>query len=1186
MRFILTGVIISILFGLTSNAQAQKHLIIRGQVRDASTNLPVPFASIYLNISTRGTTSDEAGKYQLTGVPAGTVEIVASSVGYKALRQTIRISNEQNRVLDFALIADAKDLQTINITAKRSNKYDHLLKKFKQELLGNTAFADKCLINNLEKVAVTIHEGKLEAQASEPIVIDNKALGYRLYYTLTHFDSFRQATHYAGTSRFEVLTPDNAGQAERWERNRLKAYQGSIRHLLASLVAGTHEQEGFLVYQANFNVPPDASVPIAQLVSQRPITPVQPNSLFKPGELSFERQLISPKPLEIFYTHRHVISTPYRDLPYAYSILYLPKRSAVITTDGWIVQPNGLEVRGSMSDDRLATLLPLDWKPAGQNVKLGPKTPDEGVILPADTVVKALANQWSNQQKKVLPSIFLHLDKNLYLTGDHIWFSGYVLNASTHQPLEKADSPPPLHVELISPSGRRIGHQWARVVDGRTSGNFRLSDSLSTGRYRLLAYCEMDAGNTRPAFEQIVSIINGPSSGIDIKLVDSTTTTDSLDVQFLPEGGHWVAGLPARVGIKATDKRGKGIAITGRILSIQGAEVGHFVTNRWGMGSVELVPLPNQRYRADMHTPAGPLVALLPPTDASGLVLAADIVTDSTQLIVGVQASSQLAHQPVYLTVQSRGQLLQQIKLQLQDAKARLSIPAARLPVGLVQVTLFDAQGTPKAERLVFIPERFPPIVADVTTDKTRYQPRESVNLTVRVADGFDEPLSIIGSASITDAGQVPADTNEANILTHLLLTGDLRGRVEDAHFYLSNNQLGTRRALDDLLLTQGWRRLSWRFITDQPKSSVPTVTGLGLRGRVVDKKNKAVPNANVLLTFTSKTGDSFARSARSDQQGRFVVDDLLLLDTVSVRTRIMTTGFQLIPNARVVIDLPGSHFPPPAPSVLSGLNGLKPFLSAMQQRQASAPEQYRDRDARQLAEVTVRAAKPNEDRPARRISLHGSADATILFDEKSRTYENAYEMLHGNAPGVQVRRKGINEPGGESGGYNVTVRGVGSFSDNNSPLYLVDGSYFEENSQGTVLLMVNPNDIERIEVIKNAGGAIYGARGGAGVIAFYSKTNRSSETVSPKEPALPLYGYPTERQFYVPRYNSGSDEIVNQSDRRDVLYWKPLLATNRLGLTTLQFPLSDVSRTIRLTVQGVTTFGRPIYISRLVKVL
>ncbi len=1152
---------------------AQGQAIISGRVTDASTNRPMPFATVYINETTRGTTANGDGEYQLTGIRAGNVEIVASSVGYTTLQQVIRVASGQNRRVSFALAPDPNALATVTITGKRSAAYNRLLRTFKRELLGDTPFADKCEISNENTLVLTEKEGRLEAQAREPLVIENKSLGYRLHYNLLHFDSFRRVAHYAGTSRFEILTPENTEQATRWERNRKKAYQGSMRHLIASLIARTYEREGFLVYTSKIDIADNAS-PLFQFGGNQPTDSVQPDSVLKAAQLPSERRFFSAKPLEIFYTWNRSVSSPYKDMPYAYSIVYMPKgKAAIVTTDGWISQPNGLEVRGVMSEDRLATLLPIDWQPTEQPAELLTRIPDEGVVLPPDSLAGLLANQWTDRQKNTAPAVFLHLDKPLYSTGDQLWFSGYLLNPTTHQVFAQpnATHQDAFHLELIGPGGQLLYHQWVQVKEGRAAGSFRLSDSLATGQYRIRAYTEMDARNSRPAFDRPLPIVNAVH--VEASLPGLPPPTDSIDIQFLPEGGHWVVGLESRMGIKAINKKGQGIAVSGRIVASPGGDMGAFSTNRQGIGSIVLTPKINQTYTAQLQPPTVPIAFPLPLPDLNGLVLAADLVTDSTQLVVRIQASASWTQPFVYLAVQSRGQLVQQLKIQLLNGKARLSIPTAKLVAGVLQVTLFDGQGVPRAERLVFVPDQLLPIRTDVITTKPTYVAREPVVFSLHIADGFNEPLMMTGSAAITDAGQLPADTTVADIRTHLLLTGDLRGRVDKPNYYLSSQHRTVRRALDDLLLTQGWRRLNWQAKTNKPAPVDSLVNGIVLRGRVLDKKNMAVPDANILFTFNSRIGESFSRSARTDQAGRFQLDDLLLIDTITLQTRIMTMAFKSLPNTHMVLDKPSLEFVATDSTARFDRDGVKPFIAAMRQRQADDPNQYRDKNARQLKEVIVRATRPTDDQAVRKGSLHGDADGVIEFDDKSRTYANVYEMLSGRVAGVQVVID-------SNGKYSVLIRGVGSFSkENMSPLYIVDGSYADEN----ILLTLNPNQIARIEVIKNGGGSIYGARGGSGTIAFYTKKGGNKTKPNPDEVPLTLYGYPAKREFYTPKYDSPADSIPDRTDRRDVLFWRPLFNTDSHGVTTFNFPLSDIARTLRLSVQGVTSSGRPVVINRLI---
>ncbi|MCC5613444.1 carboxypeptidase-like regulatory domain-containing protein, partial [Nostoc sp. CHAB 5834] len=77
---IISWLTIGLLSGLATLTAAQTTTL-TGVVIDAATGQLMPFANVYLNGSTRGTLTSENGQYKLTGVPLGTVEVVASFVG-------------------------------------------------------------------------------------------------------------------------------------------------------------------------------------------------------------------------------------------------------------------------------------------------------------------------------------------------------------------------------------------------------------------------------------------------------------------------------------------------------------------------------------------------------------------------------------------------------------------------------------------------------------------------------------------------------------------------------------------------------------------------------------------------------------------------------------------------------------------------------------------------------------------------------------------------------------------------------------------------------------------------------------------------------------------------------------------------------------------------------------------------
>ncbi|WP_409015027.1 carboxypeptidase-like regulatory domain-containing protein [Dyadobacter sp. CY345] len=1159
--------------------------ILTGKVTDAATGKPMPFAHVYVNGSTQGAITDENGYYKLTGVQFGTVEIAASFVGYQPATQKIRFENASSQKADFRLQVSEQMLDAVTVrgNSKRSEKH---LRQFKKQLFGEP-FGGQCLLVNPEVLNFKEDKGHLYAKVNEPLIIDNRALGYRLIYDLKHYDATPSGkVYFAGTARFEELKPENERQADRFRRNRLTAYRGSTRHLMASLIEGTFEQAGFLVYQEDvtkaFSMERRVITLAAAISEYKRLVPIQVSKLIQPGLLPNERKLVSATKLIVFYTKATSGFSPYPDARYAFTEMKLPAGQMQMTVDGIITMPEGMEAEGSMGDDRLSTMLPGDWIPEGgetESSSIGVLA-IQGNFAPTDSCLGSLNSAFNERFKLLAPTLFVHIDKPFYATGDRLWMSTYLLDATSHQQIGGKTA---MQVDLLTSTGKLVQHQWVSIADGHGRGNFRLSDTLMTGMYRLRAYTDEDKFQRRPAFERSVAIYNLVRKDLPIS-VDSVV--QQPDVQVLPEGGRWISGMPARLGVKIVQPNGRGLPIEGRIVDDLGVEVVRFKTNSQGMTSVSMEPKAKRTYYADVtynnqrqHVP-------LPKPENEGLLLAADAISDTTRLALTIMSSNRAATDPVYILIQQRGVIVDQRKIVLQNGVAKINLPMVGWLPGLSQVTLYDATAKPQGERLFFVPEFIPPVRLTLKMNKTTYQPREQVILSVNLKDN-GSPVSAALSASITDVSKVPEDTADATLLAHLLLTGELRGHVENPNQYVMKHSAETRKALDDLLLTQGWRRVSGTPATD-------SLGGVSLSGRILNAKNQPIPGAQIIVAST-ESRQSFIKSADADGQGRFRMAGLAIVDTVKLMVQI--TG----PNAKkmsateasLFLEGPGKLWDFVKMTATPKLPMLDAQLEAARIRQEANTELYRDKSAELLNEVTVRAQKYNE-RPddIRMRSLHNDADAVITFNEKSPNYPNLYEMIQGRFAGVTVVRRTPTPNGPPSPpGYQVSIRGISSYKSGTQPLFLMDGVPIQD-PDGTVLMNFNPSDIERIEVLKNAATAgMYGARGGNGVIAFYSKSARSMQAgKKPDEGLSPIQfiGYPSvQREFYVPRYDpeTTASTISGPVDQRDVLYWKPMILTDNQGNSQLRFPLSDVVKTLRVVIQGITADGRPVLGVQLVRV-
>lgn len=114
-----------------------------------------------------------------------------------------------------------------------------------------------------------------------------------------------------------------------------------------------------------------------------------------------------------------------------------------------------------------------------------------------------------------------------------------------------------------------------------------------------------------------------------------------------------------------------------------------------------------------------------------------------------------------------------------------------------------------------------------------------------------------------------------------------------------------------------------------------------------------------------------------------------------------------------------------------------------------------------------------------RKRDLTGAITSLKPDELKAGVVTDMSQLLKGRAAGVQVKQNSL-EPGGS---ISIRVRGASSVSSNNEPLYVIDGFQTDNSYQ------INPNDIQSIEILKDASAtAIYGSRGANGVVLITTK--------------------------------------------------------------------------------------------------
>ncbi|WP_420149830.1 TonB-dependent receptor plug domain-containing protein, partial [Spirosoma sp.] len=702
-----------------------------------------------------------------------------------------------------------------------------------------------------------------------------------------------------------------------------------------------------------------------------------------------------------------------------------------------------------------------------------------------DDFIKRLIGQLrAYHEQHPTEKVYVQTDRDAYLVGETMWLKGYIFNGTTHE----ADTVSRvLYVDLIDPVAQRIRlRAQLRATNSYAPGQLDIPDSLRAGTYQLRAYTNFMRNYPETYyFNKTLTILqpddNLASPANNVTAGSTTGAVSRPDVQFLPEGGQLIAGIENRVALKAVNTSGRSEPVEGFILSAKKDTIAGFTTTFLGMGYVTFKPEVDQVYTAFVKRKDGQALSYpLPQVQPQGFVMQVDNLSHKDNIKVYLYHNKAISDVAATATLvaQTRGQIIQAAKISLSKRASLIQLPKSEFPEGIAQLTLFDETNKPVSERLIFV-DKNERINVALATSKMTFTNREKVDLTVTTTDNQGKPVTANLSFAAVDARLAPeADSNGATIVSHLLLSSDLTGTVEQPDYYFNPIYRDRLTKLDLLLMTQGWRRFSWTDVVSGANPSVKygAERGLSLTGRVVRPNQKGV-NGNVNLTFMLVKRDSSRvfLAGETDEAGNFGAYDLDFTDT----THVLIQGTKGAANRNLVISLDQLLAPTvtitkvPYNPLEFRRDDLADFVKRTKEYQ-EIERQIRRNGEVLLQAVTVKAKKEKEFDS--RV-IYGTPSATVKFTPQNTAGRlTILDVIQGQVAGVQVVGSGFNA--------RVQIRGAANFSGPIEPLFVLDGMPMD--LQG--IMGISVMDVDRVDVLKGAAAAIYGARASGGVISILTK--------------------------------------------------------------------------------------------------
>ncbi|WP_432713436.1 carboxypeptidase-like regulatory domain-containing protein [Pedobacter sp.] len=636
------------------------------------------------------------------------------------------------------------------------------------------------------------------------------------------------------------------------------------------------------------------------------------------------------------------------------------------------------------------------------------------------------------------------------------------------------------------------------------------------------------------------------------------------DIQFFPEGGEIILGVPTQVAFKAINAKGLGVGVTGTVTDQDGNQITTLTAAHAGMGSFYLNTEANKTYNANITFKDGTKKTFaLPKSVASGVSLQvtntnADMI--NLKIVASDAYYQQYKDKGLYIVAQNGGVVYYAAQTGLQNQVIAAKIPKEKFPSGIVEITLFSAAGEPVSERLVFILHK-DALHLTAKTDLPTYKPRQKVKMTVTAANATAK-LEGDFSISVTDEQKVPAEEDaETTIFSSLLLSSDLKGYIEKPNYYFNKTDDKKLADLDMLMLTQGYRRFAYKdILADRyPKVSYLPEQGMNITGTLRDRTGMPVKKAGLRLTVPGRT---YSAEALTSPSGIFNFQNLNFPDSsqVVISAKYGANGNNLM----IMVD------PIPAAAMSPNRNAAEEVQnidSTLNNYLNNSKKQYSY--LRQLKEVVIQGAaikKVSHSDYSALSSLSMMPDH-LIDGSRLGGCNDLLTCLKTMAMGLTFDENNFYISRDYNAGKRIPVQ------------VFVGGMPVDLFSIGSV----NMAEIESIEIfLKDELGTVNRMHGTNGVISINMKVVKTQKmsladlkkllpqnnivTINPK-------GYSKHREFYSPKYTTPNSTA---KDLRSTIYWNPRVITDATGSITFEFYNAEGKGNYKAVVEGLDKNGNP----------
>lgn len=764
--------------------------------------------------------------------------------------------------------------------------------------------------------------------------------------------------------------------------------------------------------------------------------------------------------------------------------------------------------------------------------------------------------------------IYLQTERPVYRAGEQVFFKAFVVNAVSGKPSRQSNL---LYVDLVDERDS-IRHRFLLNAGlFKTDGSFSLSDTISSGHYWLRAYTRLSLQHaSQPMGVQALYVINSlqpdPHPAKTTTLLAAADTKDSVVVQFFPEGGTMVGGATTLVAISTTDKKGNPVAAHGFVKDEKDSIVATVTTNAAGLGKFRFFSWTWRKYQLHLQREGlADLRYTLPAVNLFGAQLAVHEVNGVRKLRVLLEDSVFRRDKVTYvLGIAGDSLCFSGVGRGSYD----LVIPEYRFPKGVAHFVLFDEKQQKLSERSVYINGNETNV--QLTSDKPNYAAREKVNLILQLADAENRP-------------QVASFAVEVNDITRAAFYEPLKPFLPvsqqnntTALTDLAGNQPRSAEDWELLLLTQKNKLFQVDMHQPIPESSVlKDDSSFYLTGKVLDDRNR--PQAKKIVTIFGDLKTKLFETDTTDAEGRFSFPFTAYDDQNRFNLQVTDFSGRLYPGKiqmDTLLQMPQVTTPASAKQYFE-MKEIETARKTMVRQSVQDTLSFK-RGKEWLTDVTVTGLVKKD--PGYDVKKRQSLFSKIIPPEVfAKMGGNSLSNAIFRVPGIHLRN-----------GY-VTVNGGNSFAIGaaTEPMLLIDGVPIPSDTSdklpgsepSPVLLALNridPSTVEFIEVLTGPEAAIYGVRGGNGVIIVNTRSRMVLDDAGKANGIrnLMVKGFHVSEPFAERDYSVKEIRNSKLPDTRSLIFWNGDGLTDNNGKAIISFYTADAVASYQVTVTGITAAG------------